>query len=675
MLSLTDSVGLLKGVGPKMAQDLASMDILTVEDLLLHFPFRFEDIKERELTEIADGEKVVLKGIAVSEGIVNHFGYKKNRLLFRLQQDGVVINVTFFNQAYLASKVILGDEIAVFGKWDAKRRALTGIKIIGSQSKEDYQPVYHVVKNLSQARLVKLIKEAFEQYSAVITESLPAQIIQQYELLNRETALYAMHFPKDEEVSQKARRRIIFEEFFYFQLKMLSLKEKEQQKKAGQRIAYDNQKLKQLIQSLPFELTAAQKRVTNEICRDLLAPYHMQRLLQGDVGSGKTVVAALALYAVITAGKQGVLMAPTEILAQQHFVTLSQFFAAVPEVHVELLTASTKTKARRELLTNLANGQVNLVVGTHALLQPDVTFADLGLVITDEQHRFGVNQRKILREKGTFPEVLFMTATPIPRTLAITAYGEMDVSIINELPKGRKPILTKWVRPGQMSQVLQYVGEKLAQGDQAYFISPLIAESETLDLKNAEELFAELSSYFKNYRVGLLHGKMKNDEKEAIMAAFKAHELDVLVSTTVIEVGVDVPNATLMVIMDADRFGLAQLHQLRGRVGRGSKASLCVLVAEPKGENGKERMKIMTQTNDGFVLSQKDLEMRGPGEFFGSRQSGLPQFHLADLARDEELLDLAQHAAKELLQRHGELLTTSPLKERLAQQVFTSYFD
>ncbi len=677
MLTLQDSVAVLTGVGPKMLEDLNKLEIETIEDLMEYFPFRYEDIKEREIQEIGDGEKVVLKGLITSPGIVSHFGYKKSRLNFRMMQDGAVIQVTFFNQPYLAKKIEIGEEIAVFGKWDAKRKALTGIKVIANQLSDDFQAIYHVTKGLPQGKLVKLIQQAFEKYGDVIEESLPEEIIQQEKLLNRKESLFEMHFPKSEALSQEAYRRMIFEEFFYFQLKIWTLKLKEQKKNSGQVIAFDNQKLKAFIQTLPFELTNAQKRVTNEICRDLLAPFHMQRLLQGDVGSGKTIVCALGMYAAITAGKQTALMVPTEILAQQHFANFIELFKNQEDVRCALLTSSTKTKERREILAGLASGEINLVIGTHALIQEDVLFSDLGFVVTDEQHRFGVKQRKAFREKGSQPDVLFMTATPIPRTLAITAYGEMDVSIINELPKGRKPILTKWVKKEQFQEVLRFLRGKIAQGDQAYFVTPLIEESETLDLKNAQELYQQIQSYFPEFQVGLLHGQMKNEEKEAVMAAFKQKEFQILVATTVIEVGVDVPNATMMVILDADRFGLAQLHQLRGRVGRGQKASLCVLVANPKGENGKSRMKIMTETNDGFVLSQKDLEMRGPGEFFGKRQSGLPQFHVADLARDTEVLDHVQNVVKQFLTTGDakEKLNQEPLKTKLAQQVFTSYFD
>ena len=433
-------------------------------------------------------------------------------------------------------------------------------------------------------------------------------------------------------------------------MRMQGLKKSERSEKNGIAIRYDVERLKQFTQKLPFELTDAQKRVTNEICYDLRSKKHMQRLLQGDVGSGKTVVAAIALYATMTAGFQGALMVPTEILAQQHLESLNQLFDPF-ELTTALLTGSTKTKERRAILAGLENGEIDVVIGTHALIQDDVQFASLGLVITDEQHRFGVNQRRVLREKGLHPDVLFMTATPIPRTLAITAYGEMDVSIIDQMPAGRIPVKTSWIKPKQLEHTLDWAKQELQAGHQLYVICPLIEESEALDVKNATEIYEHLKEYYApTYQVSLLHGKMKNAEKETIMEEFKENQSQILVSTTVIEVGVNVPNATVMFIMDADRFGLAQLHQLRGRVGRGSDASYCILVASPKNDMGKERMKIMTETNNGFVLSEKDLELRGPGEVFGFRQSGLPQFLIADLVNDANVLEVARDEANQIWQ-------------------------
>ena len=650
MRSLNDPVTMLAGVGAKRADSLASLGIQTIEDLLTYYPFRYEDIQERNLNEILDQEKVTLKGLVVSPPVMSRFGYKKNRLQFRMMQDNAVFNVSFFNQPYLKDKVILSEEIAVYGKWDAKRKSLNGMKILGSQAVDDFSPIYHVNKSIRQTTLVDLIRRGFEEYGDLIEENLPNGLVEKYRLLDRPTAVKSMHFPKNHEENHQAKRRIVFEEFFLFQMRLQGLKKSEKAETNGIEILYDIQRLKQFIQKLPFELTDAQKRVTNEICRDLRSPQHMQRLLQGDVGSGKTIVAAIALYAAVTAGFQGALMVPTEILAQQHMESLLQLFDA-QEVKLALLTGSTKAKERRELLELLEQGEIDIVVGTHALIQEGVEFQHLGLVITDEQHRFGVNQRKVLREKGWRPDVLFMTATPIPRTLAITAYGEMDVSVIDELPAGRIPIETRWVRTPQLNSVLDWTWKELAKGHQMYVICPLIEESEALDVKNAVEIYEKLSALFApQYEVGLLHGKMKNQEKEAIMETFKENKMQILVSTTVIEVGVNVPNATVMLIMDADRFGLAQLHQLRGRVGRGSDASYCVLVANPKNELGIERMKIMTETNNGFILSEKDLELRGPGEVFGFRQSGLPQFAIADLVTDSNILEVARDEAQKLWQ-------------------------
>ncbi|NLL33401.1 MAG: ATP-dependent DNA helicase RecG [Enterococcus cecorum] len=646
-MNLQDPVTALSGVGEKRAETLATLGIETIEDLLTYYPFRYEDIQERQIQEINDQEKVTLKGLVVSPAVLNRFGYKKSKLSFRLMQENDVFMVSFFNQPYLKDKVVVGEEIAIYGRWDAKRQTLNGMKILSSSSQnEGFSPIYHVNKSIRQTTLIQLIKQAFEQYYGYIEENLPQNLVDKYRLFARNEAMWAMHFPKTMEDHHQAKRRVIFEEFFVFQMKIQGLKTKEKAEKNGLSIPYDIQKLKAFIASLPFELTNAQKKVTNEICKDLLSPKHMQRLLQGDVGSGKTIVAAIVLYAATTAGFQGALMVPTEILAQQHYQSLAELLRPF-EVNVALLTGSTKTKERQQILADLKSGELDIIIGTHALIQDEVDFAHLGLVITDEQHRFGVNQRKVLREKGYKPDVLFMTATPIPRTLAITAYGEMDVSIIDEMPAGRIPIVTRWVLPKQLDQVLKWGQTELASHHQMYVICPLIEESESLDVENAQKIYEQLRDYYApDYQVGLLHGRMKNDEKDAVMQAFKENQLQVLVSTTVIEVGVNVPNATAMIIIDADRFGLAQLHQLRGRVGRGSQASYCILAANPKNEVGKERMKIMTQTNNGFVVSQKDLELRGPGEVFGNRQSGLPVFHFADIVADAHILEVAKEEAQ-----------------------------
>lgn len=669
-MHLSDLVTNLPGVGEKRAESLKSLGITTIEQLLTHYPFRYEDIKARSLAEIQDQEKVTLRGIVVSPAVLSRFGYKKSRLQFRMMQDHDVFQVSFFNQPFLKDKILLSEEIAVYGKWDAKKKSLTGMKILSSGQQEDFAPIYHVNKSIRQTTLVQLIKAALEKYGDWIEENLPQELLTKYRLLSRKEAIYAMHFPKDTNEHHQAKRRIIFEEFFIFQMQIQGLKYAQKSEKNGLMLSYDVEKLKAFITQLPFELTTAQKRVTNEICRDMLSQKHMQRLLQGDVGSGKTVIAAICMYAAVTAGFQSALMVPTEILAQQHAQSLQQLFDKT-DVQLALLTGSTKAKEREKILAGLKDGSLDIVIGTHALIQDDVDFSHLGLVITDEQHRFGVNQRKILREKGWRPDVLFMTATPIPRTLAITAYGEMDVSIIDELPAGRIPIETRWVLPKQLDATLSWAKSELAKGHQMYVICPLIEESESLDVENAVKIYEELSQFYApDYQVGLLHGRMKNAEKEAMMQRFQENELQILVSTTVIEVGVNVPNATTMLIIDADRFGLAQLHQLRGRVGRGNQASYCILLANPKNETGKERMKIMTETNNGFILSEKDLALRGPGEVFGQRQSGLPVFGFADIVNDAHILQVAQEEAQVIWQtKDWQLLPDYAVIERYIQQV------
>ncbi|MDT1938976.1 MULTISPECIES: ATP-dependent DNA helicase RecG [Carnobacterium] len=668
--SIYDPVTVLPQVGAKRLEALHQLGIFTVLDLLSHYPFRYEDIQVKDLSEIEDQEKVTLKGDVVSEAVLTRFGPKKNRLVFRMAIDHAVIAVTFFNQPYLKSKIHAGEEIAVFGKWDDKRKSLTGMKILGAQIEQEeagFESIYSANKGIKQKTILNLVTEAFARYEELIPEIIPAYLKEKYRLISHRDAIYAMHFPTSEEQTKQARREVVFEEFFVFQMKMQVLRKQEKAVGKGTALTYNVADLRRFIASLPFELTNAQKRVVNEICGDLRKSLHMHRLLQGDVGSGKTIVAAVALFATSNAGFQSALMVPTEILAEQHMESLVQLFDPL-EVRIALLTGSTKTKMRREILTELANGELDVLIGTHALIQEDVSFHNLGLVITDEQHRFGVNQRKILREKGDHPDVLFMTATPIPRTLAITAYGEMDVSIIDELPAGRIPIETTWTRPKNFEHTLHFIETQLRKGSQAYVICPLIEESESLDVKNATDIYEKLQAYYEpNFQVGLLHGKMKPAEKEAVMERFKKNQLQVLVSTTVIEVGVNVPNATTMVIYDADRFGLSQLHQLRGRVGRGTKESYCILVANPKNDTGIERMKIMTETTDGFVLSEKDLELRGAGDLFGSKQSGAPEFKVGDIIGDFGALEAARNEAALLVNQ--EAFYVSPDYQSLRREI------
>ena len=648
-MNLHQPLSVLPGVGPKSAEKFAKLGIETLQDLLLYFPFRYEDFQSKQVFDLEDGEKAVISGIVATPANVQYYGFKRNRLRFSIKQGEVVLAVNFFNQPYLADKIEVGATVAIFGKWDKAKASLTGMKLL-AQVEDDLQPVYRVAQGISQTSLVKLIKTAFDQgLDLLIEENLPGVLLEHYQLLSRVEAVRAMHFPKDLSEYRQALRRIKFEELFYFQMQLQVLKMESKDASNGLSIDWQKALLQEKKKQLPFSLTEAQERSLGEILSDLKSPAHMNRLLQGDVGSGKTVVAGLAMYAVYTAGYQSALMVPTEILAEQHFESLGQLF---PELKLALLTGSMKVAERREILLAIETGTVDMVIGTHALIQDSVRYHRLGLVIVDEQHRFGVAQRRILREKGDNPDVLMMTATPIPRTLAITAFGDMDVSIIDQMPAGRKPIITRWVKHEQLEVVLEWIKKEVLKGAQVYFISPLIEESETLDLKNAIALEEELRTYFTDIaHVSLLHGKMKSNEKETIMQAFKDKKVDILVSTTVIEVGVNVPNATIMIVMDADRFGLSQLHQLRGRVGRGDKQSYAVLVANPKTESGKQRMKIMTETTNGFVLAEEDLKMRGSGEIFGTRQSGIPEFQVADIIEDFPILEEARKVASQIVQK------------------------
>jgi len=644
-MALSDSVQVLPSVGPKRLEALQDLGISTIEDLLTYFPYRYDDLKSKELAEIQNDEKVTLSGTVASEPVVSYFGRHRNRLVFRLLIKNDVVPVTFFNQPWLDKQVVVGEEIAVYGRFDGNKKTLSGMKII--KAAEGMDSIYPASKSIRQSTIRNLIEVAWDKYQNEIQTIIPSAIRQRYKLMDRKLMIHDMHFPDGQYAAKLARRTAKFEEFFIFQMRLQLVKQADRLED-GVSIEYIISELTDLIASLPFELTDAQKRVVNEICVDLKRPTHMNRLLQGDVGSGKTIVAALAVYATITAGYQTALMAPTEILAEQHAENLQKTFKDFP-VNIVLLTGSTKVAVRKQILPRIKNGEVNLIIGTHALIQDEVQYHKLGLVIIDEQHRFGVHQRQILREKGERPNVLAMTATPIPRTLQITSYGEMDISVIDELPAGRKKIKTTWLRSNETDKALRFVRDQLTLGRQIYVVTPLIEESEVMDMRNAQAIYDRLRTDFEPaYKVGLLHGRMKSNEKEDVMRAFKANEFQVLVATTVIEVGVDVPNATVMMIYDADHFGLAQLHQLRGRVGRSSLASYCLLIADPKNQQAIERMEVMTKTNDGFVLSQRDLELRGSGDILGNKQSGLPEFNVGDPVADLKMLSIAQEEANEI---------------------------
>lgn len=638
----------LKGVGTKTTAALGSLGIYSIYDLLFYFPFRYDELQTLPLDQIMDGQKVMLKGIVATEAFVSRFGYKKTRLSFKMRIDHDVIMVNFFNQPWLKNKIEIGQEVAIYGKYNVARQSLTAFKFVAAKENDSgMAPIYPVNRHVKQKKLVDLINVAIDDFIDQVQDIVPEKLRQEYRLLKDQVIIEKMHHPKNSHEAELAKRSAIFREFFIFELQ-LALLTRNDGKQMGYAKKYDLTEIAQLTKSLPFELSDDQKHVVNEIFADMHSDGQMRRLLQGDVGSGKTVVAVYAIFAAIIAGYQAALMVPTEILATQHFKKIDELLRPLG-VRVALLTGNTKTLERREIYRELTDGTINVVIGTHALIQDSVIFKKLGLVIIDEQHRFGVGQRQALINKGDQPDILAMTATPIPRTLALTVYGDMTVSEIHHLPAGRKPIISTWKTSSQMKEVYRQMQEQLNQGFQIYAVTPLITESETLDLKNAEELHEKLSHDFPDQKVVLLHGQMPGAQKDEIMAAFAAGEINILVTTSVIEVGVDVANANMMVIYNADRFGLSQLHQLRGRIGRGQTQSYCVFLADPKTDSGKARMKIIASTNDGFKLAEEDLKMRGEGDLFGKAQSGLPEFRVGDVVNNYNTLVVAQKEARALV--------------------------
>lgn len=653
MLDLHEvSVTEVLGVGAQKAKDLQELGIRSVADLLGYFPFRYEDYRIRDLSLVKDGEKITLQGTIYGEPLVQMLGRNKSRLACKVMVDRFFVTAVWFNRHFLKDKLHPGQEIVLTGKWDQRRKQLTvsesefpGVKDAQSGT---LQPVYSIGGTIAQKWLRKVIRQALQQYGTLVEEILPEALVKKRQWMPRKKAVWLMHRLEDVRDGQEARNRLVYEELFLFQLKLHAFRFLTRSRSDGLAQQIDSEAVRAFVRSLPFQLTSSQKQVIAEILHDLREPTSMNRLLQGDVGSGKTIVAAAALFASVKAGYQGALMVPTEILAEQHLRSLEAQFAPYG-VQLTLLTGGLGDRRRRDVLASLQMGLADIVIGTHALIQEDVVFRNLGLIVVDEQHRFGVNQRAVLRRKGIHPDVLTMTATPIPRTLAITAFGDMDISTLKELPKGRKPIKTYWIKHQMMDRVIGFFRKEVASGRQAYVICPLIEESDKLDVQNAIDVHTQLSQALPELRIGLLHGRMTAQEKDGMMSDFLANRVQVLVSTTVIEVGVNVPNSTVMLIYDADRFGLSQLHQLRGRVGRGEHQSYCILMADPKTETGVERMKVMTETNDGFEIARRDLELRGPGDLFGIKQSGLPDFRLADMTHDFHILEMARDDAAELV--------------------------
>ena len=650
----------IKGIGPKKKKLLEQMGLYSTEDMLRHYPRRYEDRTRRfALSELEDGQVATL-----AVWVVNVTEQRPRSGLHILKagiRDGSGVGVaTWFNQPYLKVKLAAGTGWLLTGK---ARRQFGRLEI----AVQDMEPFSEEGQEEDAGRILAVYPAAaglqqklFRQVVAWVLDNLPPleeyhppMVLEKYGLPARMEAVEEVHRPRSWEALDKARERLVFDEFFFLQLS-LAVMRKRDFREAGISHVHQGTFTDSWVGSLPFELTSAQKRVIGEIRADMAEPYAMARLVQGDVGSGKTAAAAWALLLAVENGRQGAMMAPTEILARQHAETLAGWFEPLG-LKVGFFSGGLGQKESRLLREALAAGEIHVAVGTHALIQEKMVYRDLGLVIIDEQHRFGVRQRALLQEKGRHPDMLIMSATPIPRTLALTLYGDLDVSILDEMPPGRQPVETICILEKAREKLDFLLRRELDRGNQAFVVCPLIEESEVMDLQNAEEVCRRLEGKLKPYRVGLLHGRMPGDEKEKVMEAFSRGEIGALVSTTVVEVGVNVPSATVMVVENSERFGLAQLHQLRGRVGRGDVQAYCILVTNTNEPYALQRLKLMTETNDGFRLAEEDLLLRGPGEMFGARQHGLPEFRLAELPKDLKLMERAREAAFRLAEEDPEL--------------------
>ena len=658
------SVEKVKGVGSRTSMLLKKLNINTVDDLVTHYPYRYEFIKRSNLKEKCEDDKVIIDGKVEMIPILVRLKGNLNKMNFRLATSTKeIVGVSIFNRAYLKNQLLVGTNITVFGKYEKNKNVILASEIrMGLLPKgEKIEAVYHGTVGLNSKAISGFINTALMEYGNDLEDYIPKNLLEKYNFLNKKTALNIIHNPSTKEKLKEASIRLKYEELFVYMAKINYLKLKNKNIKDGIEKDFDKEKLDKVIKSLPYELTIDQKLVLNEILEDLTSKRRMNRLLQGDVGSGKTIISIIAMVANYLSGYQSALMVPTEILATQHYETMKEILKDF-NINIALLTGSLPKNKKDLIHEELKLGKIDMVVGTHALIQEEVVYKNLGLVITDEQHRFGVLQRTSLQNKGITPDVLYMSATPIPRTYALTLYGDMDISTIRTLPKGRKPIKTYLKSYSEIKDVLKMMYEELLKNHQIYVIAPLIEESETLDLTTVNELKDKMNLAFgEKYNVGIIHGKLKQTEKDKIMEDFVNNKIQILISTTVIEVGVNVLNTTMMVIFDANRFGLSTLHQLRGRVGRSALESSCILISD----YDSERLNVMTTTNDGFEISEEDFKIRGHGDLFGTKQSGDMTFKIADIKEDYKILLQAKKDSMEFLLNNKE----EELKEKIINDI------
>jgi ATP-dependent DNA helicase RecG len=636
-------IGVLKGVGPKTEKIFNNNGITTTDDLINYFPFRYDVIKRSNINELFQDDKIIIDGIVENRPSIFFFNKKMNKMMFKINIGTHLLNVTIFNRAFLKNKIDIGTTITLIGKYDKNHGTIVASDIRFSKLPDipKFEPIYHQIGGISSNQIRGYIN-GITDFN--VSQYVPDYLIEKYKLIDKKSAIKIIHNPQSELDLKKSMAYLKYEELFLFMLKMNSLK-KGKKNKIGLKRNIDRKELDEFMDSLPFKLTEDQNKCVDKIYEDLNSEFRMNRLIQGDVGSGKTVVAIIALYINYLSNYQGALMAPTEVLAHQHYLNLKNIFKNY-NINIELLTGSLKNKEKKEIYKRLENKEIDIIIGTHALFSEDVKYNNLGLVITDEQHRFGVNQRSNLKNKGITPDILYLSATPIPRTYALTIYGDMDVSSIKTMPSGRKEIITLYKKPSEIKEVLTLMYEQIKLKHQIYVIAPLIEESDKIDLENVNKLEDEMSKAFgKICKIGVMHGKMDKEEKDKVMDEFKNGNISILISTTVIEVGVDVKNATMMVIFDAYRFGLSQLHQLRGRVGRNELQSYCILISDREAE----RLNIMTETTDGFKISEEDFKLRGSGDLFGVRQSGDMNFRLADFKTDYNILLKAREDTEYLI--------------------------